>query len=188
MIGYLLRLDGSFKDDNGKPTMSRMKSDGAVKFSVTKSVPLFSYFFYASDHVYKVVSLTFNGEFGTILNVRTAKELDALLGTQVVIWVLHFNPVELRICCKIAKLAGSISKERARQSACCLSSFSQWPMMSSSICPLPKLKKWRKLSEKMWSVMLMFCHFVIAWRATWNGRICGSNLNYTLSYALEKMV
>ena len=83
MIGYLLRLDGSFKDDNGKPTMSRMKSDGAVKFSVTKSVPLFSYFFY--DHVYKVVSLTFNGEFGTILNVRTAKELDALLGTQVVI-------------------------------------------------------------------------------------------------------
>ena len=58
----------------------------------------------------------------TILNVWTSKELDALLGTRVVMWVLHFNPVELWICCKLAKLAGSISKARAGQSACCLSS------------------------------------------------------------------
>ena len=82
MIGYMRRLDGSVKDDNGEPTMSPMKSDGAVKFSVTKSVPLFSYWFY--DFVYKVMSPTFKGVFGTILNVRTAKELDALLGTRVV--------------------------------------------------------------------------------------------------------
>ena len=89
MIGYMLRLDNSVKDDNGEPTMSPMKSDEAVKFShfsVMKSVPLLSYWFY--DFVYKVrvmMSLTFKGLFETILNVQTAKELDALLGTRVVI-------------------------------------------------------------------------------------------------------
>ena len=42
----------------------------------------------------------------------------------LIMWVLHsgFNPVELRICCKIVKLAGSIFKAREGQSACCLSS------------------------------------------------------------------
>ena len=43
------------------------------------------------------------------------QRIGCLLRTQVVMWVLHFNPVELRICCKIAKLAGSISKARAGQ-------------------------------------------------------------------------
>ena len=68
------------------------------------------------------------------------------------------QPVELWICCKIAKLAGSISESRAGQSACCVSSFFQWPMMSSSFWPLPKSRKWRKYSETSWSVMLIFCH------------------------------
>ena len=39
--------------------------------------------------------------------------------------------------------------------------------------------------------MLMFCHYVIAWRAIRNGRICGNNWSqviYTWSYALEKSV
>ena len=71
MIGYVLRLDCSVKDDNGEPTMSPMKSDGTVKFSVTKPVPLFSYWFF--DFVYNVMSPTFKA----ILNVLTAKELDA---------------------------------------------------------------------------------------------------------------
>ena len=44
------------------------------------------------------------------------------------------QPVELRICCKIAKLAGSFSEARAGQSACCLSSFFQWSVISSSVC------------------------------------------------------
>ena len=98
-----------------------------------------------------------------------------LLGTRVVMWVMHFNPLELRICYKVAKLAGSISKARAGQSACCLSSFIQWPMIPSSVCPLPKSRKWRKHSEETGSVMLIFYHFVIAWRVTWSGRICGNN-------------
>ena len=34
------------EDSNGEPTMSQMKSDRAVKFTVTKSVPLLSYCFY----------------------------------------------------------------------------------------------------------------------------------------------
>ena len=96
------------------------------------------------------------------------------------------QPVELRICCKIAKLAGSISAARAGQSACYLSSFFQWPMKSSSVCPLPK-----KHSEASWSVMMIFCHFVIVWRVTWNLRICGNNLSqvfYTRSYAFETTV
>ena len=42
-----------------------------------KSVPLFSDWFY--DFVYKVISPTFMGVFGTILNVWTAKESDAFL-------------------------------------------------------------------------------------------------------------
>ena len=82
------------------------------------------------------------------------KELDALLGIRVVKWVLRFNPVEMRICCKISKLAGSIWKARAGQSAFCLSSFFHWPMMSSSVCPLPKSRKWRKHSEATESVMM----------------------------------
>ena len=122
--------------------------------------------------------------------------IGCLLQTWVVMWVLHFNPGELLICCKIEKLAGSISEERARQSGvglagCCLSSFSDWPVMSSSVCPLPKSRKWRKHSESTGSVMLIFCHFVIAWRVTWNRRICRNNLsqvNYTLSCALETTV
>ena len=86
MIGYMLRLDNSVKDDNGEPTMSPMKSDGALKFSVMKSVPLLSYwFFYFVYKVRVMMSLTFKGLFETILNVQTAKELDALLGTRVVI-------------------------------------------------------------------------------------------------------
>ena len=59
IIGYMLRLEGSVKDDNGEPTMSPMKSDAAVTFSVTKYVPLFSYWFY--DFVYKVMSPTCMG-------------------------------------------------------------------------------------------------------------------------------
>ena len=82
--------------------------------------------------------------------------------------------------------------------------------MSSSVCPLPKLRKQRlgkhsvttgsvmlmfchlviAWAWKARSVMLMFCYLVIAWKAIWNRRICGKNLsqvNYTLSsgYALE---
>ena len=91
-------------------------------------------------------------------------------------WMLAWNtschvtftlqPVELQICCKIDKLAGSFSKARAGQSACCLSNFFLWPIMSSSVCPLPKSRKWRKHSETTGSVMLIFCHFMIAWRVT----------------------
>ena len=142
MIGYMLRLDNSVKDDNGEPTMSPMKSDGALKFSVMKSVPLLSYwFFYFVYKVRVMMSLTFKGLFETILNVQTAKELDALLGTRVVIWALHFNPVELLISCKIEKLAFSISKARTGQSACCLSSFFQQQMIFPSICPVEDMKK-----------------------------------------------
>ena len=154
------------------------------------------------------MSSTFKGVFGTIVNVWTAKELDALLGTQNVMWDLHLKPVELQICCKIAKLAGLIPMVKAGQSACCLPSFFQWLIMSSSVCPLPKLRKWRlgKHSVTTGSVMLMFCHLVIAWKARsvmlmfcclviawkviWNRRICEkilSQVNYALSsgYALE---
>ena len=35
MIGYMLRLDCSIKDDNGEPAISSLKSDGAGKFSFT---------------------------------------------------------------------------------------------------------------------------------------------------------
>ena len=106
------------------------------------------------------------------------QRIGCLLGTLLIMWVLQ--QVELQICCKIVKLAGLISEStwRAGQSACCLSCFFQWPMMSSSICPLSKLRKleWRKYSETTGSVMLIFCHFVIVWRVTWNERICGNNL------------
>ena len=61
--------------------MNPMKSDGAVKFSVMTAVPLFSYWVY--DFVHKVMSSTL--VFGTILNVLTAKESDALLGTRVIV-------------------------------------------------------------------------------------------------------
>ena len=33
----------------------------------------------------------------------------------------------------------------------------------TSVCPLPKSRKWRKHSETTGSVMLMPCHFVVAW-------------------------
>ena len=67
-------------------------------------------------------------------------------------------------------------------------------MMSSSVCPLPKSRKWKKTFRDtgiIATVMLMFRHFVIVCRATWNGRICGNNLsqvNYTQSYAPEATV
>ena len=61
-------------------------------------------------------------------------------------WMLAWNTschvrftlhaVDLRICCKIAKLAGSFSEVRTGQLSCRLSSFFQWTMMSSSVCPL----------------------------------------------------
>ena len=85
-------------------------------------------------------------------SVKDDKKLDALLGTRVVMWAIHFNPVELWICCKIAKLAGLISKARAGQSACCLSKFFQWPMMSSSVCPLSKSRKWREQCTRFLSI------------------------------------
>ena len=67
-------------------------------------------------------------------------------------------------------------------------------MMSSSVCPLPKLRKWKKTFRDTGIIatgMLMFRNFVIVCRATWNGRICGNNLsqvNYTQSYAPEATV
>ena len=65
----MLRLDGSVKDNTGEATMRPMKSEGAVEFNVTvtESVHLFSYCF--NDLVYKVMSPTFKGVFGTILSV-----------------------------------------------------------------------------------------------------------------------
>ena len=69
-----------------------------------------------------MISPAFKGVFGTILNVQTAKEWDTLLGTLFGMSGLHFDPIELRICCKIAKLAGLISEARTGQTACCLSS------------------------------------------------------------------
>ena len=59
--------------------MSAIKPDWAVKFSITKYVPLSSYWFY--EFVYKVIGLIFKGVFGTILNVLNFKESDTLLGT-----------------------------------------------------------------------------------------------------------
>ena len=56
-----------------------MKPDWAIKFSITKCVPLSSYWLH--DLVYKLIGLTFKGEFGTTLIVLNFKELDALLGT-----------------------------------------------------------------------------------------------------------
>ena len=96
------------------------------------------------------------------------------------------KPVEFRISCKFAKLAGSISEARAGQLGCCHGplSFFQWTMMSPSAL-------WRKLWKTSVSVMLKIFHFVLAWRVTSNGRICGKNLsqvNYTLSYVLETTV
>ena len=88
------------------------------------------------------MSSTFKGVFGTILNVWTAKESDALLGTRVVMWVLHFNPAQLQFCCKFPKLARFILKARAGQLACCLSSFFRLP------CFFRLSRKWRKHSFK----------------------------------------
>ena len=62
IIGYMLRLEGSVKDDCGEPIMSPMESDAAVKFGVTKYVPLFSNWFH--DFVYKVMSPTFKQSGG----------------------------------------------------------------------------------------------------------------------------
>ena len=75
----------------------------------------------------------------------------------------------LQIHCKIVKLVGSILPVKAReeQSACCLSSFFQKPMMSFSVCPLPKLRKWRKHSKTTGSAMLIFCHWSRRLRREW---------------------
>ena len=51
--------------------------------------------------------------FASGLQRQGWQRVGCLLWTWVVLWVIHLNPVGLRICCKIAKLAGSISKERA---------------------------------------------------------------------------
>ena len=71
---------------------------------------------------------------------RTSKNLMVARNTSCHHHQCHVSftlqPVELRICYKITKLAVSISEARAGQSACCLSSFLQWTTMSSSICPL----------------------------------------------------
>ena len=59
--------------------------------------------------------------------------------------------------------------------------------MDNDIC-LPFVKKWRKYSETLGSMMLLLYHFVLAWRVTLNRRICGSNLDqvdYTLYFTLE---
>ena len=48
------------------------------------------------------------------------------------------QPVEFRICCKIAKLTGSILEARGGQLACCPLSFFKWTMMSPSVCPFQK--------------------------------------------------
>ena len=73
---------------------------------------------------------------------------------------LHFNPVKLRICCKIVKLAGSILKARAGHSACCLSSFFQWqPEMMSS--PFAKVEEMEKTFRDKWisnQDVLSFCY------------------------------
>ena len=121
--------------------------------------------------------------------IKDDKELDAFLWrfrTRVVISVLHFNPVEWQNCVKLQSQRQELDNQAAAWH--CLSSFFQWLMISTSVCRLPKLRKWRKYSERTGSVMLMFCHFMIAWRGIWNGRICGYNLsqvNYTRSYALK---
>ena len=179
MLGTILskhkKSSQGSNDGGASPVLPPLHFGGEI--SCCKSVPLFSYWFH--DFVCKVNRLwvyfpTFKGVFGTILNVRTwtVKELDVLLGTQVVMWGLHLNPVELLICCKIAKLADLVSKERARQSACC-----QVSQMTNDVffrLPFAKVEEIEKRSENTGSVMLMFCHYVIAWRATWNGRICGN--------------
>ena len=76
--------------------------------------------------------------------------------------------------------------ERDNQPAVCQVSFNgslRWCLL-----PLQKSRKWRKHSETNGSAIRMFCHFAIAWRATWNGRICVNNftqVNNRGSYALE---
>ena len=62
ILGYMLHLDCSVKDDNGEPTMV-----GTYSWRL-------------------VMTPTFKGVFATILNVWTAKELDPLLGIRVVMW------------------------------------------------------------------------------------------------------
>ena len=59
------------------------------------------------------------------------------------LWVLHSSFTLQPSCCEIAQLAGWILKAKAGQSACCLSSFFQWLMMSSSVCPF----KFAKVKE-----------------------------------------
>ena len=95
--------------------------------------------------------------FVIILNVWTAKELDALLRTRDVMWVLHFSTIQLQICCKIVKLAGSIChflKVRAdNQPAVCQVFFNgQWhnpPPPNDVIFRLPfaKVEKIEKIFQ-----------------------------------------
>ena len=66
MIGYMMRLEGSVKDDNGELTMvASLPCNLLIKVG------------------HKVMIPTFKGVFGTILNMQTAREFDTLLGTRV---------------------------------------------------------------------------------------------------------
>ena len=74
-------------------------------------------------------------------SVKDDKELDACSEHELSMTChvsFALQPVEFRICCKIGKLAGSISEASAGQSACCPLSFFQWTMTSPSVCPLEK--------------------------------------------------
>ena len=147
--------------------------------SSVKSVPLFSLsgFMILSARSWVLPSSKLKRAFRTIL-----------------MWLYTLN---LYNCESVVKLRNwkvlSRRREWDNQPAVCQVSFhGLWCLsFSCSVCPLPKSRKWRKHSETTGSVMLMFCHVVIAWRVTWNGRICENNLsqgNYTRYYALERTV
>ena len=83
---------------------------------------------------------------------QCAKEWDALLGTRFGMWGLHFDPIELRICCKIASWqVWSRRLELDKQLAVCqviawscLKRNNMWDQLKSGIfcaCPSdqPKL-------------------------------------------------
>ena len=97
--------------------------------------------------------------FASGLQRQGWQRVGCLLWTWVVLWVIHLNPVGLRICCKIAKLAGSISKERAG-----LLSVKFLSMANDVFFRLPFAKV--EEMETTGSVIL------IGWRVTWNGRMC----------------
>ena len=123
----------SVKEDNGKPTMSLMKSDEAVNFSVTK-------FCLFSLTGFMISKWTWALPSRVCLELYWMCELlkNQMLCLEHELWVLHFNPAQLQFCCKFPKLARFILKARAGQLACCLSSFFR----------LPCRGKWRKYSFK----------------------------------------